>query len=92
MKKERTTKELLQLMLEHQDLFRLGLCRWKISLRECKIITQEESLKLATYIDKNRPSKYSSIDAFRKRHSGFYWEPMEIKPRIKWLKKHIARL
>ena len=91
-KEERTTKELLQLMLEHQDLFRLGLCRWRVALRGCKIITQEEALKLATYIDKNRPSKYSSIDAFRRRNDIFYWEPREIKPRIKWLKKHIARL
>jgi hypothetical protein len=92
MKKERTIKELLQLMLEHQELFESGLCNWIFELRYQKIINIEERTSLHRFIKENRPSKYSSIDAFKHRDRMYYWERNNIKPRIKWLKKHIARL
>jgi hypothetical protein len=43
------------------------------------------------YIRKNRPSKFSSIDAFECRNSNYYWKIRDINPRIKWLKKHIKK-
>ena len=92
MKKERTIKELLQLMLEHQELFVYGLCSWVTNVKINGKITFHEKYVLMDFIYKNRPSKYSSIGAFKYRGRMFYWKSDNIKPRIKWIKKHIARL
>jgi hypothetical protein len=92
MKKERTIKELLQLMLEHQELFTHGLCSLVVNVKISGKITSYEKIVLMDFIHKNRPSKYSSIDAFKHKDRMFYWKPNNIKPRIKWIKKHIARL
>ncbi len=90
--KKRTIKELLQLMLEHQELFINGLCHWKYKLHIKSLITFEEAMLLADFINKNRPSKYSSLDAFKYRNKMSFWKPDDLKPRIKWIKKHIERL
>jgi hypothetical protein len=87
MKKERTIKELLQLMLEHQELFSGGFCFWVRSLYWDNIMTQEERNTLDKYIKENRPKNLSWLLA-----DAFYWKSGNIKPRIKWIKKHIARL
>lgn len=87
----RTIKELLELMLEHQECFSAGLCQWNDRLYLNNIITCEESDELQYYINNNRPSKYSSLDAYNHQHSGYYWADRNIKPRIKWLKKHIKK-
>lgn len=55
-------------------------------------ITSEEEYSLQHYIDVNRPSIFSSIDAFIHCNNVFYWTPGDIKPRIKWIKKHIKKL
>jgi hypothetical protein len=87
MKKERTIKELLQLMLEHQELFRKGLCMWVGDLCWDKYITSKESDILDKYIQKNRPKNFYWLTG-----DEYYWKDGDIKPRIKWIKKHIARL
>ena len=92
----RSIKELLELMLKHQDIFETGLCIWLIemcypSLPNRKLITNEEYVLLLTYINKNRPSKWSSIDAFAHKDSNYYWSKGSIKPRIKWIKYHIKK-
>lgn len=94
MKEERTIKQLLQLMLEHQELFvgEIGLCHWNFTLYTESLITFKERCLLKDFIDNNRPSKYSSMDAFNDRYRMFYWKSGDIKPRIKWIKKHISRL
>jgi hypothetical protein len=92
MKEERTIKELLQLMLEHQELFESGLCNWKNELCFKSLMTIDEYVSLGFFIAKNRPSKYSSISAYKNRHFAHYWKSGDIKPRIKWIKKHIERL
>ena len=85
----RNIKELLELMLENQDLFCIALCDWTRRLHGVRFICQEEKMTLLYYIQKNRPSMWSSIDAFRYRKRSYYWEEGNIKPRIKWIKKHI---
>lgn len=85
----RSIKELLQVMLDNQDCFIVGLCNWVSQLLYKKKITQEERMFLIKYIQNNRPSKWSSLDAFRHRNLGMYWCPRNIKPRIKWIEKHI---
>ena len=92
MKTERTIKELLQLMLEHQELFVSGLCQWTYALEYRYLITSDEQMTLRYFINHNRPSKYSSIAAYKNKNLNYYWESKIIKPRIKWIKKHIARL
>jgi len=87
--KNRTIKELLQLMLDNQKLFSTGLCFWTIKLFSSRLITENEYFLLNDYIKANRPSKYSSIDAYKYRNTNLYWKENNIKPRIKWLNKHI---
>lgn len=85
----RTIKELLILMMCNTHLFKEGLCSWKARLYWNNIITLEECELLDQYIEDNRPSKFSSIDAFIHKNNVYYWKACNIKPRIKWLKKHI---
>jgi hypothetical protein len=87
MKEERTIKELLQLMLKHQELFRKGLCMWVGDLCLRDYITSKESDILDMYIQKNRPKNFYWLIKYQ-----YYWKYRDIKPRIKWIKKHIARL
>jgi hypothetical protein len=88
----RTEKELLQLMLERQDKFSTTLCALNGSMFHDDIITYSEYLILHSYIKNNRPSKFSSLSAFRNRNNIFYWELGNIKQRIKWINKQIEKL
>ena len=88
----RSVKELLELMLEHQEIFHCSLCIWSSGLHLGGIITSDEYNVLLNHIDHNRPSKYSSLSAYKNRNKGFYWKRGEIAPRIKWIKKQIKKL
>ena len=88
----RSIKELLQVMLANQDLFKTGLCNWAVQLEIWSIISEEEEMLLKDYIWENRPSKWSSVDAFKHRNSTYYWKYSDIEPRVKWIKKHIKKL
>ena len=84
MKKDRTIKELLELLLENQHLFDSGLCIWAFELStECQISIQEENM-LYMYIKNNRPI---NLRYFK----GYYWPIGNIKPRIEWIKEHIKK-
>lgn len=85
----RNIKQLLEIMLDNQQEFSSGLCGWISNLRFENIINHDEFLLLRKYINDNRPNKFSSISAYKNRDSGFYWKRKDIKPRIKWIKKHI---
>lgn len=85
----RSIKELLELMLKNEQGYFRGLCNWVHNLYLSKIINLEEKFLLIRYIGNNRPSKWSSFSAFKSRNTHFYWEYKNIKPRIKWIKKHI---
>lgn len=85
----RTIKELLELMLSRTDLFRFGLCQTVNKLYFTDIITVEECNLVEHYINSHRPSKFSSINAYIHRNDTYFWTKGDIKPRIKWLKKHI---
>ena len=92
MKEERGIKELFEVMLNNQKLFTKSLCSWSSRLRVNKQITLEEDIFLYRYIAENRPSKFSSHNAWLHRNYSYYWECGDIKPRIKWIKKHIKKL
>lgn len=87
----RTIKELLQIMLDNKQCFCDGLCIWTRQLQVRELITDVESRILWTYIRDNRPSKYSSFEAFSRRDSAYYWVSGNIEPRIKWIQKHISK-
>jgi hypothetical protein len=78
----RSIKELLQIMLDNQQLFEGGLCIWALNLRINYIITFEEKEIILKYIIKNDVNK-------RYKETGYWWKSNNIKPRLKWIKKHI---
>jgi hypothetical protein len=86
--KERSIKELLQLMLDNQDLFYDGLCFWVRDLYLKKIISTHERNLLEDYISKNAPFLYK-INPFK---DGYYWKRRDISKRILWLKIQISKL
>jgi hypothetical protein len=91
MEKNRTIKELLQLMLDEQDLFGSGLCNWVDNIFYKSKMSFGEKEILTDYIKNNRPSMFSSIDALKCANTNFYWKMNNIKPRIKWINKHIQK-
>ena len=83
-RKNRNVKQLLELMLEHQELFHAGLCRWALYLHRNYLITEVEYLLLNQYIKENKPEEiFDSI---------YYFEPCKIAPRIEWIEKQIDKL
>jgi hypothetical protein len=85
----RTVKELLRVMLKHQDLFDTGLCDWVYRLYSTHLITSKECNNLLRYIDNNEPLK---IKFFPLWYDRYYWKKGDIKPRIKWINKHRDKL
>ena len=87
----RTIKELLQLMLDNQEHFVSGLCSWAFYLCRHGKINNLELMLLDRYIKTNKPSKWSSFDAFSNslKKSDWYWKYGNIKPRVEWINKHI---
>jgi hypothetical protein len=90
--RERSIRELLKVMLNNKQLFKFGLCAWIDELEMRGIISWTECSKLNIYIKENRPSMFSSLQAFRNSQWWFYWDRGDIKPRIKWINKHIKKL
>lgn len=88
----RTIKELLELMLKNQAWFKFGLCHWARNLYYVNLITFKENQLLEDYIRDNRPSIFSSLEAFKYTASGYFWKMGRIEPRIKWINKHIKKL
>ncbi len=86
---KRTIKELLQLMLDNQRLFGSGLCYWSYQLYEANVITEDEEVILREYISDYPPIWFIVRNTLF--GSVFYWTKNNIKPRIKWLKKHIKK-
>ena len=79
----RTTKELLELMLKHQELFKVGLCYLAFDLYDDDLITRAEYLLLRQYIKENKPENADDT---------FYWEKGKIAPRIEWINQQIEKL
>ena len=85
----RSLLSLLEIMEQSTHLFEASLCQLTSDMWAVDLITVKESDLLYKYIRENRPSKYSSIAAFKSRKNSFYWPKGEIKYRLSWLRKHI---
>ena len=83
----KTMVELLELMLKNQGLFHSGLCYWAQRLESANIISRDERYRLEDYIAENKP-----FFIVRWWHGDYFWKPMSIEPRVKWIKKHIKKL
>jgi hypothetical protein len=78
--KDRSIKQILELMLKHQHLFRDGLCMWASRLYSYGVISPKEYIKLKAYLRYNEPNLK------------LYWfERGDIHPRIKWIEKQILK-
>lgn len=76
----RTTKELLEVMLENIDKLKEGLCLLSLDLRCADLITRDEDMIIMLYLENNIKS------------SRFAWPVGEKEPRIKWLKEQIEKI
>ena len=76
----RTEKELIEIMLDNEDLFVTGLCKWLHQIYFYELISfNEYGILLSTFSD-NRPNTEIGI--------GYYWwESGSIEPRIDFLNK-----
>jgi hypothetical protein len=86
----RTNKELLELMLENQQYFKSGLCWWIENMYRRGIITEAECDSLEYYLSQNKPITFYKI--LRMNTNSYWWRIGDIKPRIKWIEKHIKKL
>lgn len=92
-----TLSEALWCLAEHYSAnyyIQIGdkcLCRAVHKLWAEDFITWYEHYMLRTYIENNRPSKWSSWSAFRARYSGYYWKPNDYKNRLRWIIKHARK-
>jgi hypothetical protein len=77
-------------MFDSQNLFQFGLCRWTTKLYWQSKISYEERRILLDYIEKNAPLSFIIRD-FCDYSDGYYWKSGNIKPRLRWLKKHINK-
>jgi hypothetical protein len=84
----RSIKQLLQVMLDNQNLFDNGLCYWVTEVYHEGLISYEERAILLKHIQNNKPS-FSFIRIFVT--GGYFWKAGDIKPRIKWINKHINK-
>lgn len=105
---QRELKELLELLVEKlPNLLRnegvYGLCYAPENLYRLGEITWLECMVLKNYITENLPRRVRWVDIFKwmradneeindwkLRHFG--WRPGRVRPRVKWLKKQIAKL
>lgn len=71
-----------------KDTLPFGLCRLCFMIEK---ITDDERDIIQDYINANRPSMFSSLDAFRHRKEIYFWTKGRIYPRYRWLKKHINK-
>jgi hypothetical protein len=83
----KSNKEILELMLENQHLFKAGLCQWAFDTCIKNNISMKEYDNIDWYIYKNRPMNLRTLF-----NTTYYWYPRDKSPRIKWIKKHIKKL
>lgn len=99
MKKNRSTKELLQFILEqgnqnfNGDQYTpygyLGLCSFFRTLYAYSTISTNEYALLLDFLNDHKPKSTKKL--WNENLRGYYWPRGEWKPRKKWLKYHINK-
>lgn len=92
----RSNKELLDIFLNNQNLFKYGICQWTSVLKWKALITIEEESYLLKLVKENRPifrfkNYFYNPDKINEGYKPdyYYWKSGFINPRIKWLKKYL---
>ena len=84
----RNTHELLKLLRNHMDMYfsayHDGMCIVVSKMCYDNLINVFEKNILLDYIERHRP-----INILRNKISAYYWKPGRIRPRMRWLNKHI---
>lgn len=79
--------EKLLSVIKRGDVYE-GLCSEKTNLYFDNILSWNDNYNIAEYFSNNKPLTW-----YRVFHStGYWWKPGKVKPRKKWLKKHIKKL
>lgn len=86
----RTTKELLEVMLENIDKLESGLCKLNSRLHDYKIFSLREAHEVYVHFAYNLPAKRHRLPDTRL--IVYCWPCGEKEPRIKWLKEQIEKL
>lgn len=88
-----TTNDLLDIkavfeeLLENKHHFSTGLCRWIYDVKWKNYTKYDLAL---SYITQNKPKSFLlTLKRCFFGNSAYFWTPGEIKPRIKFIKKHI---
>jgi len=92
----RTISELLTIMRDSEDLFKLycnggGLCKLSVRLTSSGIIAWPEHVRIIHFIDCNRPDKRSKHYYPSKYYSAYYWPQGMWEPREAWLDTQIIK-
>lgn len=77
--------EILTIMLNHTELFELGLCRWAFSLYQYGYISDRKYQLIMEYLKHKRPKH---LDEYQM----YWWTPGTIRPRIRWIREQIDEL
>lgn len=86
-------KHTLEILLKHIDLYcGQGLCMLSLKLVHINVITSVQHARLNNYIHENKPSRFSSLAAFKSQLSLYHWPQKDVEARIKWIKKQIKKL
>ena len=87
----KSIKEILELGLDNIETiinYNHGLCGLFMCLKFSDFINDKEYLKIIKYLKKNKPYfTYNNIF----KNSSYWWKPGKVKPRKKWLIKHIKK-
>lgn len=80
----RSTLELLKIMLSNIDILTSGLCGLAKQLYDNGVINVEEAIRIQQYIESQRPSGFQQYS--------YWWDRGMITPRKNWLIKQIELL
>ncbi len=97
--KKYNTNDLIELrkcfiiLRENQHLFNGGLCNWIGNCNAIGIMSSRDRQLIEDYVYYNKPlTLFTILHTFTKRIYFFYWEKDDIKPRLKYINKHIKLL
>jgi hypothetical protein len=80
----RSEKELWELVLSRQDLFKTGLCFWISTLRFEDLISPDEQDLLIFKLEESNP--ILQVDDV------YLWKKWQIQPRIDWINERIKQI
>lgn len=77
-------------MLKREEYFNSGLCFWVSRMLLEEEISPRQRTLAHEYIKSNKPSNFWDMSRiFNQPQNVYYWKEGDIKPRIKWLRKHV---